>query len=104
MRILLLILTAIAAINASAQIAPDKQLHYAAGVVSGAVGYELIYRITKDKKKARWGGYATSILAGTLKEVIDSQQLGNRFDPNDLLATTLGGITVGITIKLFDKR
>lgn len=86
------------------QIAHDKKLHYGAGVIVSAASYEFIYGITKDKKKARIYSFATAILVGSLKEAIDATQKGNRFDPNDLLATTLGGITVGITFKLFDKR
>ena len=86
------------------QVANDKILHYAAGAVTTAASYEFVYSITKDKKKARIYSLATAILVGSLKEAIDATQKGNRFDPNDLLATTLGGITVGVTIKLFDKR
>lgn len=86
------------------QIAHDKKLHYAAGAVTTAVSYEFVYGITKSKKKARIYSLATAILVGSLKEAIDATEKGNRFDPNDLLATTLGGITVGITFKLFDKR
>ena len=75
-----------------------------AGAITTAASYEFIYGVTKDKKKARIYSLATAILVGSLKEAIDSTQKGNRFDPHDLLATTLGGITVGITFKLFDKR
>ena len=87
-----------------AQISPDKKLHYMAGAITTAASYEFIYGVTKDKKKARIYSLAAGILVGSLKEAIDATQKGNRFDPHDLLATTLGGITVGITFKLFDKR
>ena len=102
MRLLLLMLL-ICNIS-EAQIAEDKKLHYTAGVFTSAVTYTYVYKETKDKKKALVYSLASAILIGTLKETMDSRQKGNRFDPQDLLATTMGGITVGVTIKLFDKN
>jgi len=88
----------------NAQITKDKKLHYTAGVVSSYIGYETVYKLTKNKKKAVIGGILTSVIAGVLKETIDSTQRGNKFDKHDLLATTLGGISFGFTIRLFDKN
>jgi len=90
--------------SANSQIQKDKQLHFAAGVVSGAFGYEYVYSITKDKKKAFVGGILTSVLTGVAKEAYDSTNPKNKFDFKDLTATTLGGISVNMTIKLFNKN
>ena len=85
---------------ASAQIEQDKQLHFLAGGLASSYGYTYIYGKTQDKKKATLAGIGLAILAGTIKETIDSQQYGNKFDIEDLAATTLGGITISVTINL----
>ena len=86
-----------------AQIQKDKQLHFAAGTIASATGYTFMYEKTKNKKKAFLFGVATAIAAGTLKEIRDSRQINNRFDVEDLAATTLGGISIGVTINLFNN-
>ena len=68
------------------------------------VGYEYVYSKTKDKNKAFVAGILTSALAGTAKETYDSFQPNNKFDTKDLTATVLGGISIGLTIKLFNKN
>ncbi len=97
--VLFVVVTAVTA--KSQTIEKDKQLHYAAGILSGAVGYNFVYEKTKDKNKALAAGVITSILAGVAKETYDSTRPGNKFDTKDLAATTLGGITISVTIKLF---
>jgi len=62
-----------------------------------------VWKKTKDKKKAMLAGIGTAILAGTVKELIDSSEKNNYFDTRDLTATTLGGITVSVTINLFNN-
>ena len=89
---------------ANAQIQEDKKLHFGAGVIASATGYTLVWEKTKDKKKAILAGIGTAILAGTVKELLDSKQPGNRFDHKDLTATTLGGISFNLTINLFNKK
>ena len=86
------------------EIPKDKQLHFAAGTITGTLGYEYVYSKTKDRKKAFAAGVLTSIAAGVFKESLDATQSGNKFDLKDLTATTLGGITVSFTINLFDKK
>ena len=86
------------------EIPEDKQLHFAAGTITGTLGYEYVYSKTKDRKKAFAAGVLTSIAAGVFKESLDATQPGNKFDLKDLAATTLGGITVSFTINLFDKK
>lgn len=82
----------------------DKQLHFAAGMITGAAGYSFIYNKTNNKKHAILGGIATSLAAGIGKELFDSAIMGNKIDDQDLIATVLGGITINVTIPLFKKR
>ena len=82
----------------------DKQYHFAAGALVSAGTYTLVYAKTKSKKKALVYSVASSILIGTLKEIADSREKGNRFDKRDLLATTYGGLTIGVTFNLFTKK
>ena len=89
---------------ANAQIPRDKQLHFAAGTIAGATGYTYVWQKTKDKNKALLAGIGTSLLAGTAKELFDATKSGNKFDTKDLAATALGGITISVTINLFNKR
>ena len=47
------------------------------------------------------------MLAGVAKETYDSTQPNNIFDPKDLAATALGGLTLSVTIdidKLLKKK
>ena len=85
----------------SAQIAEDKKKHYTAGVFTSAVTYTYVYSKTKDKNKALFYSLASAVLIGSLKETFDSRQKNNKFDSK---ATTLGGISVNVTIKLFNKK
>jgi uncharacterized protein YfiM (DUF2279 family) len=82
----------------------DKHYHYGAGVVVSTLTYEYVYRKTEDKKKALLYSVTSAVLVGTLKELVDHNQEGNRFDGRDLLATTYGGLTVGLTFSLFRKN
>ena len=94
------VLIALSVSVANAQIEQDKQLHFAAGVAASSFGYNYVFEKTQDKTKATLAGVGLAILAGTIKETIDSQQYGNKFDIEDLAATTLGGITISVTINL----
>jgi len=82
----------------------DKHYHYGAGVVVSAITYEYVYRKTDNKTKALIYSLGSAVLVGTLKELVDANQKGNRFDNRDLLATTYGGLTVGFTFTLFRKN
>ena len=78
---------------------PDKVTHYLAGS-SVSMGTYLVldrYEIKRNKKIAI--SISVGILAGILKESHDKSK-GGKFDTNDLLATTLGSITVIIPIRL----
>lgn len=74
-----------------AQIQKDKYYHFAAGVVSGYTGYKTLEL-----------PIATSFVVGFGKESLDYLQYG-KFDSKDLLATTLGGVAISLTIKLINK-
>jgi uncharacterized protein YfiM (DUF2279 family) len=82
----------------------DKQMHFAAGALVSAGTYSLVYTKTKSKKKALIYSVASSILIGTLKELYDSREKGNRFDTRDLLATSYGGLSIGVTFNIFTKK
>tara|TARA_B100000963_G_scaffold360342_1_gene390825 strand:- start:3078 stop:3410 length:333 start_codon:yes stop_codon:yes gene_type:complete len=81
----------------------DKQLHFAAGMLTGAAGYTFVYSKTQDKKLAIAGGFVTSLAAGIAKEYYDNQN-GGKADPRDILATSLGGLSVSVTIPLFTNN
>ena len=104
MRKLAVVLFFTLSITNAQEIPKDKQLHFAAGTIPGTLGYEYVYSKTKNRKKAFAAGVLTSIAAGVFKETLDSTRPGNKFDFKDLTATTLGGITINITINLFDKK
>ena len=82
----------------------DKQLHFLAGSTISATTYSLTYAKTKSKNKAFIYSLASGIVAGTIKELIDSKSKGNRFDAKDLQATVLGSLSVSITLEIFTKK
>ena len=88
---------------ANCQIAEDKKLHFAAGGIASSFGYTYVFEKTQDKTKATFAGIGLAILTGAIKETIDSRKPGNKFDLEDLTATALGGITVSVTINLFNN-
>lgn len=81
----------------------DKQLHFAAGNIAGLTGYVLSYQKHQDKNRAIVTGICTAFAAGVVKEMYDSNQ-GGYVELGDVAATTLGGITIGLTIPLFQRR
>ena len=86
------------------EIPKDKQMHFVAGTITGTLGYDYVYSKTKNRKNAFAAGILTSIGVGILKESFDATRPKNKFDFKDLAATTLGGITINVTINLFDKK
>lgn len=96
MKNLILSIALLLSISVNAQtIEKDKQKHFVAGVVSGFVGS----KITKHKFL---GALVSSLIVGVGKEVYDEIKYKG-FNNKDILATALGGVTIGITIKIFDK-
>jgi hypothetical protein len=74
-----------------AQIGKDKYYHFGAGVLTEYTGNKLDFPI------------GTAFMVGFGKESLDYIQYG-KFDTKDLLATTLGGLAVTLTIKLLDNE
>ena len=74
-----------------AQIGQDKYYHFGAGVITEYTGNKLEFPI------------GTAFMVGFGKESLDYIQYGT-FDTKDLLATTLGGFAVSLTIKLLDNE
>lgn len=102
-RTILFVLTLIA-FQSNAQIERDKTLHFGAGVISGAVGANIADELSDGNQF--WiltGTLAGSLLAGFAKESLDQYQYGG-WDNGDLIATVLGGVSVGITIELFSGK
>jgi len=65
----------------------DKSLHFGVSAALGVAAYSQ----THDRTKA----FAWAIAPGVLKEVIDSQEEGNRFSTKDLAWDALGAL-VGV--------
>jgi hypothetical protein len=77
----------------------DKVKHFVAGSTISFVSYKFLYKKTKNHPKSLLLGMASGIVAGIAKEVYDPV-----FDNNDLLATSFGSISIGITINLQNQR
>ncbi len=73
-----------------AQIQKDKYYHFTAGVITEYTGQKLDFPI------------GTAFAVGFGKETLDYIQYG-KFDKKDLLATTIGGFAIHLTIKLINK-
>ena len=83
---------------------PDKQKHFAAGVVISAIGYEWGLHRYKDRNKAALIGMGLGIAAGIAKESFDNWKgYPSYFDDRDILATTMGSITVTIPLFVLHK-
>ena len=93
-------------LNSNAQLLTvgDKKMHYAAGYMFGGIAYGYVMEETDDKLKAFAASLGTALLAGTIKELIDSSKSDNKFDTRDLLATAYGGISIGLTFDLVARK
>lgn len=85
-----------------AQIEQDKALHFLGGNLYGLAGAGIAKQISKGNRFWTFAGaVGGSALIGLGKEAIDSKEGGSGWSNEDLLATIIGGATVGITIDLF---
>ncbi|WP_405382098.1 hypothetical protein [Maribacter sp. LLG6340-A2] len=86
------------------QFESDKMLHFLGGNLYGLVGAGIANEISDgDRTWTFIGAVGGSVLIGVAKESIDQKQYGG-WDNADLIATVLGGVTVGFTIDIFKKK
>lgn len=76
----------------------DKQAHFFVGAALGAIAY-LAAGSYASPRPMLWA-FAAGFLAGLGKELYDSRQPGNRFDPADLFATMAGSAFGGAMFAL----
>ncbi|PRX55495.1 hypothetical protein [Flagellimonas meridianipacifica] len=93
------------AITMHGQIERDKALHFVGGGLFGLVGAGVAKKASDGNRVWTFvGAVAGSTLIGLAKESVDASQEDNGWDNDDLLATILGGVAVGVTIELFSKK
>ncbi len=93
------------ALHGYGQVERDKALHFLGGSLFGLAGAGIAKQASDGNRVWTFLGAVTgSAVAGVAKEAIDSGQDGNQWDNDDLAATILGGITVGVAIDLFSKK
>jgi len=91
--------------NSHGQVEMDKALHFVGGSLFGLAGAGIAKKASKGNRIWTFAGAVTgSTLAGVAKEAIDDGQSNNSWDNEDLVATILGGITVGLAVELFSKK
>ncbi|MEO9510641.1 MAG: hypothetical protein ABJN84_15855 [Flavobacteriaceae bacterium] len=87
------------------QIERDKALHFLGGNLFGLAGAGIAKQASDGNRVWTFvGAIAGSTLIGLAKESVDAGQRENGWDNEDLAATVLGGLTVGVTIELFSKK
>ncbi|MEM9076663.1 MAG: hypothetical protein AAGC43_06475 [Bacteroidota bacterium] len=93
------------AISMHGQIERDKALHFVGGSLFGLVGAGVAKKASDGNRVWTFvGAVAGSTLIGLAKESVDASQQDNGWDNDDLIATILGGVTVGVAIELFSKK
>lgn len=87
------------------QVERDKALHFLGGNLFGLAGAGIAKQASDGNRIWTFvGSVAGSTLIGLAKETVDAGQQNNGWDNDDLAATILGGVTVGVTIDLFAKK
>ncbi|WP_208103905.1 hypothetical protein [Flagellimonas ochracea] len=91
--------------HAHGQVERDKALHFLGGNLFGLAGAGIAKQASDGNRIWTFvGSVAGSTLIGVAKEAVDASQRTNGWDNDDLAATVLGGVTVGVTIDLFSKK
>ncbi|WP_207785469.1 hypothetical protein [Flagellimonas aquimarina] len=87
------------------QVERDKALHFLGGNLFGLAGAGIAKQASDGNRVWTFvGAVAGSTLIGLAKETVDAGQRENGWDNDDLVATILGGITVGVAIEIFSKK
>ncbi|MEM9000117.1 MAG: hypothetical protein AAGB24_07615 [Bacteroidota bacterium] len=87
------------------QVERDKTLHFIGGNLYGLAGAGIAKQISDGNRYWTFAGAVGGSLAiGLAKEAVDAGQQEGGWDNDDLLATVLGGFTVGFTIDVFTDR
>ncbi|MEX0273965.1 MAG: hypothetical protein AB3N16_06280 [Flavobacteriaceae bacterium] len=90
--------------SVKAQVERDKALHFLGGNLYGLAGAGIASKLSDGNRTWTFvGSVGGSLLIGLGKEAIDNRQYDG-WDNDDLLATVLGGATVGLTIDLFSQK
>ncbi len=93
------------ALHCHGQVERDKALHFLGGNLFGLAGAGIAKQASDGNRIWTFvGSVAGSTLIGLAKETVDAGQSNNGWDNDDLAATILGGVTVGVTIDLFAKK
>lgn len=93
------------ALHGYGQVERDKALHFLGGSLFGLAGAGIAKQASDGNRVWTFvGSVAGSALIGVAKEAVDSGQKENGWDNDDLAATVLGGVTVGVTIDIFSKK
>jgi uncharacterized protein YfiM (DUF2279 family) len=87
------------------QVERDKALHFLGGNLFGLAGAGIAKQASDGNRIWTFvGSVAGSTLIGLAKETVDAGQRDNGWDNDDLAATILGGVTIGVTIDFFAKK
>lgn len=76
----------------------DKVMHFAAGAVVSSITFITVSEITENRNIAFWSSVGASVLVGLVKEFYDERKYGG-FDTRDLVATSMGGLTVSVSFR-----
>lgn len=100
MKRIILTVSLFASSMAISQVATDKVLHFMLGAIVGQSTSYLVNELTDNPKKAFIISFASTLAVGLGKELYDQYIYGG-FDLKDLLATSLGGLSVTIPMSVF---
>ena len=86
------------------QIPEDKKKHFIGGAIVGGLTNLAVYGFTENTKAAFWSGIGMAVVAGVVKESMDTKEGRSGWDSKDLLATGLGGVAVTLPLNFWERR